>query len=394
MKNVLIVSQNFYPEIGSAANRMKNIFFELHKKGYNVHVLTTEPSYPNQYIYQDRKYFNNEELNILENTHIHRLTMKHEKQKDALTSRLYYYIEFMIKVHVFVKQSEHLFDTIYVSSPNIFAAWGVLFLKEINSTKVLEIRDLWPDSVVDIGKININVFLPILKYLELQMYRKSDKIIINNPAFENHIRKMVKHKPVLFLPNAMNENEHYLDEKHPEFTVGYTGNIGYAQGIEDLKRLSLALNENNIHFNVIPYGVHANEFRTFIKEQHLEYVHAYPVVDRDACLNFLSKCHVSVALLKPSKTFLNVLPGKVIDSICTNVPIITNLGGYTNQLINDNLIGFAKKDANINEIIEQILSLKNDSSKLREYVQNTEKVKDSQFLWRKNIDKLIKFIEE
>lgn len=45
-KRVLIITQNFYPEIGSAGNRMKNIYLLLQDKGFDVDVLTTDPTYP------------------------------------------------------------------------------------------------------------------------------------------------------------------------------------------------------------------------------------------------------------------------------------------------------------------------------------------------------------
>ncbi|MDQ7193868.1 glycosyltransferase WbuB, partial [Staphylococcus felis] len=33
--SVLLISQNFYPELGSAANRMKKLFEQLDQNGYS-----------------------------------------------------------------------------------------------------------------------------------------------------------------------------------------------------------------------------------------------------------------------------------------------------------------------------------------------------------------------
>lgn len=62
MKKILMITQNFYPEIGSAANRMKNIYLELEKKGYEVTVLTSDPSYPNRNLYKDPSYWGNGDI--------------------------------------------------------------------------------------------------------------------------------------------------------------------------------------------------------------------------------------------------------------------------------------------------------------------------------------------
>ncbi|WP_254260070.1 hypothetical protein [Listeria fleischmannii] len=50
-KRILIISQNFPPEIGSAANRMKGICQCLNEVA-DVTVWTTEPHYPYKQLYQ------------------------------------------------------------------------------------------------------------------------------------------------------------------------------------------------------------------------------------------------------------------------------------------------------------------------------------------------------
>lgn len=109
MKSILLISQNFYPEIGSAANRMKNIFNHLVDHGYDVYILTTQPSYPNEKMYKDEKYWNDERLNNVADNRVIRLAMRHEKQKKSMSSRLYYYIEFMLKAHYFCKAYRKIF---------------------------------------------------------------------------------------------------------------------------------------------------------------------------------------------------------------------------------------------------------------------------------------------
>lgn len=57
-----MVTQNFYPEIGSASNRMKNIYLELNERGYDVKILTSDPSYPNRNLYKDSSYWYDENI--------------------------------------------------------------------------------------------------------------------------------------------------------------------------------------------------------------------------------------------------------------------------------------------------------------------------------------------
>lgn len=394
MKSILLISQNFYPEIGSAANRMKNIFNHLVDHGYDVYILTTQPSYPNEKMYKDEKYWNDERLNNVLDNRVIRLAMRHEKQKKSMSSRLYYYIEFMLKVHYFVKHTEKYFDLIYVTSPNIFAPWGTLFLqRDITTNKtILEIRDLWPDSVSALDKMNIDVLMPMLRLMEKRMYRNAKKIVVNNMSFIPHIQKYVKNKDFLFLPNAINDEELNLRPKKAAFSVVYTGNLGFAQDNKQLEEIAVALNKNKIPFNAIVYGIHANDFRRFVDEQQLEYVNVFETLPKSECLSFTSEHHVALSILKQSEVFMNVLPGKVIDALCMEVPVVTNLGGFTQALIQNYEVGSNIESASTEELVEAILTYKDDPFMLRRHTENTKKIRSEIFRWETNIHKLMDFI--
>lgn len=394
MKKVLIITQNFYPEIGSAANRMKNIFNLLTENGYDVHVLTTKPSYPNEKMYKEEKYWN-EPLIDSSNDKIFRLKMKNEKQKGSMKSRIAYYIEFMMKVHFFVRKTRNKFDFIFISSPNIFAPWGALFLqKENNAVKILEIRDLWPDSIEAIEMINIGPFMPILRKLEKRMYIKADKIVVNNLYFIDHIKNVIKSpKEFLFIPNGINKNEIVDVQKFNQFSVIYTGNLGYAQDTIFIEELAKKLNNEKINFNTIVYGVNARDFKDFVNSNNMKYVNVFDSMTRVECLKLTAKHHLSVSILKDTSVFLNVMPGKVVDSICANVPVITNLGGYTNDLINQYKVGFAKVSASPDDVFNAIVDYQKNYKKLEQHTKNTEKLKNEYFVWEENIKKLIEFME-
>ena len=65
---ILLITQNFYPELGSASNRLGVIFKLLNKSDYDTYVLTTQPTYPYQNLFNDSEYYNDSELNSLDKT--------------------------------------------------------------------------------------------------------------------------------------------------------------------------------------------------------------------------------------------------------------------------------------------------------------------------------------
>ena len=387
---ILLITQNFYPEIGSGANRLKNLYKYL-SKNHKVEVLTTHPSYPNAKMYEEDKYWNDTEIS--QSRDIMRLKMRMDKQSKSMFLRLLYYFELSYKVWVYVKEYQHLYDCIYVTSPNIFIPWAAFFQKRNRSVKrILEVRDLWPDSVKDVEKLNINLFFPILKLMEKLLYKASDKIVINNEGFRKYIKEMVRNKEILYLPNAFTEEEVAFEELGKNFRVIYTGNIGFAQSYEKLQELATRLEAEKIDFKIIGYGMNAHLFKSYIDFNYFKYVTFEEEKTREECLVDIRQSNIQLSILKDSEVFLNVLPGKVIDGIASGVPIVTNLGGFTGELVNGNKVGYAKEGATTDELVSAILKIKEDRALELTLRNNSRKLLESEFLWEININKLENFL--
>ncbi len=390
---ILIITQNFYPEIGSAANRITNLYkLLLHNKNV-VNILTTTPAYPNKKLFYNSKYFNDVNLNDSKKNRVYRIKSSFPKQSKFLFLRILYFAEEFIKLRRFLRSNSKKYNIIYVTSPNIFLAWGTLFFKEKNIKYILEIRDLWPDSVNHINGIKIHLIMPILKYLEKQMYLSADKIIINTPSFREHINNLTNvNKPILYLPNGINKSEVLNNKKHEEFTVIYTGNLGYAQDVNKLISIAKNLNRKCIKFTAIIYGPKSDYFKNEVK--NLSYVNIKKPMPRSECLKEISKAHVSLSILKPSEVFLNVLPGRIIDAICMGTIPVANLGGYTEKILTESNIGISEKNIDTETLINNILNLKHNPNKLKLMRYNTINFRNDNFIWEKNIKYLDYFLKD
>lgn len=398
MGRVLLVTQNFYPEIGSGANRYKNIFTLLNRNGIKADVLTSDPSYPNASMYKTDEYWNDTYIND-KNSQIFRIKTLLNKQSKSHIKRILYYIEVMIQTHKFIKKNAKHYESIIVTSPNIFMPLAVVPLKnKIEAEIILDVRDLWPDSIYALNIRWINLFKPVLNYLERYIYNQSSKIIYNHRGFKNHILKRIKikNKPLLYLPNSINKDElnSVVAEKVDDFTVFYSGNLGFAQNSEELLAIAQRLNQLNIKFDAIVYGLHANEFKENVHKLNLEHVTIYDVLPRLECLKFMKERHLSLSLLIEDDIFMNILPGKIIDSISLGIPVISNIGNEASDMINENHLGFSKEKASVNEIIENIQSLKSDSKMYELYCNNCSDYTTKHLVWDNNIKALIELMNK
>jgi len=390
---ILLITQNFYPEIGSGANRLKNLYTHLSKDN-DVDVLTTPPTYPNQKLYQEQKYW--DEPDIDRAPEILRLRMRIDKQSKSLKMRVLYYMELAYKVWLYVKRYQCDYDVVYVTSPNIFLPWATFFAqkKQAGVKKILEVRDLWPDSVKEIEKLKINWFFPILKRMEKQIYKLADKIIVNNEEFKDHILRITPKKEILYLPNSLQKSEIDFKEANGSFKVIYTGNIGLAQNYEQIKEVADYLEQNKIIFNIIGYGAYAHELRDNIEEQNMKYVTFYDEKSREECLKLTRNHNVALSLLKESEVFLRVLPGKVVDAIGSGVPVVSNLSGYSANLINHSNVGFSKPKATTADIIKMIKEIKDNPDLEKEMRLNARKLTEDLFIWENNILSLNGFLKD
>ncbi|TDM14910.1 glycosyltransferase family 4 protein [Macrococcus bovicus] len=389
---ILLVTQNFYPEIGSGANRFRNLY--KHLSGHHqVDVLTTEPSYPNEKMYQDQKFWYDEQIN--QSADIKRIKMRTSKQSRSMAMRLLYYFELGLKVRRTIRKQQAAYDVLYVTTPNIFMPWAAFFGQRHETKRVLEVRDLWPDSLTGIDKLKSFKFIfPVLKFLEKRMYRVSDTIIINNEGFRAHIEQLAPQVKQYYFPNAFNQEELAFSEVTENFKVIYTGNIGFAQSYDQLIEVAEGLEERGIYFNAVVYGMNAHNFFNYIQEHNFKYVTAYHEKSRQECLEMIRTHNIQLSLLKETDTFLTVLPGKIIDGIGCGVPVVTNLGGYANQLINDNQVGYAKERATTTEILDAIEQIKHNHALEQQMRENARTLVQEEFLWEKNIKKLEEVLKQ
>lgn len=393
---ILLITQNFYPEIGSAANRMKNIFQLLESDGYDVSVLTTEPSYPNRKLYLDKKFWNIDQLNTSPN--VNRIRVKNRKYSFSIFNRLIYYLEISFKMLKHILTDKTKYNTVIVTSPPIFVAFvGMIAKAKYKSKVILDVRDLWPESLKGVGVFNYKFIIKFFSLLEKHLYKKADYIIINSMGFKDYIIKKAKisSKKILFIPNAAREDEVVsLPTSKKQFKVIYTGNIGLAQDVDFLKDLVMKLNKYNIKLTIVGYGIKKNELIEFINRENLQNVEVMNPTTREECLNLNIQHDVGVLSLNNKDVFDTVLPGKLIDYMLSGLPVVGAVSGFSKELIENYHTGYVSENRDSNEIVKYILYLKNNPKVREEMTKNSIELIMSHFSWDKNIKKLTTILEK
>lgn len=356
-------------------------------------VLTTDPTYPEKSFYDYHDLWDEEELNS-QNEKFIRVKVKNKKYAFNFLNRLFYYLEIMLRMIIFIFKDKNKYDLIYVTTPPIFVAFAGIIAKFRYKTKmILDIRDLWPDSLKGVGIFKNPMIIGFFKLAEKYVYSQSDHIIINSQGFQKHLQD--QEAKLTFIPNSARREElpRGIKRMSKEFKVVFAGNLGLAQDVNVFRDIVIRLKDYNIKFMILGYGVNKKELEREILEKELNHVEFFMPVSRKECLKIMANCDIGIATLNHSVIFETVLPGRIIDYLSCRLPVVASVSGYSKELIEREKVGLIAKTKTSNEMVSHILHLYNNPNLVESMKQNCGTFIEKNFLWENNIlilDELIK----
>ncbi|MDX1901432.1 MAG: glycosyltransferase family 4 protein [Gammaproteobacteria bacterium] len=225
-------------------------------------------------------------------------------------------------------------DVIIGSSPHLFSAFAAQKLaQQLHKPFILEVRDIWPDTLVELGRFTSkHALIKGMKWIELYLYRHADKIISLLPCSSNYfIQSGVKEKNILWLPNAIDSAiiETELLEKKPDqtFTFMYAGAHGMANDLETVvnaaKILQAQPTAHHIKISLIGEGPVKLRLKQMASEATLNNITFMDPVPKKNIYNILNQADAYLMLLKDSPVFRwGISPNKLFDYMMMAKPII------------------------------------------------------------------------
>jgi len=224
-------------------------------------------------------------------------------------------------------------DVIVGSSPHLFAALGAERLaKRFKKPFILEIRDLWPESLVDLGRFtHKHPLIKMMKWIESHLYKKANKVISLLPNANPYlIERGVKPTDIVWLPNSVDvEKIPTLPEreKNKKFTVTYAGAHGVANDLETVISAAKILEQQNLsqHIRICLIGEGPEKLRLqqMAKNANLTMIEFMDAVPKNAIYSVLNNADVFLMLLKDSPVFRwGISPNKLFDYLIMQRPVI------------------------------------------------------------------------
>ncbi len=375
--HVLLITQYFPPEIGAAATRWGDYVQILIKKGHRVTVLCEMPNYPLGTYFPGYKRQWVKQEKVSPNLTIIR-SFAWANNRDSAIKKLGHYLVFMFSglLTAFRLKNYHV---LIVSSPPLFVGVIGAIISKIKSIYFfLDIRDLWPESVMALGEVRSKWVFNMGKKLESFIYKSTNGYILTVPGFKKHFTNHYPeqlNKPMINLINGVSNTFFDLAKKYDRipgkrFAVLYSGNMGLAQGLESVIEAADILQKYPIDFKFVGSGVKQKALKTKADKLGLKNVVFLPVQKKEELIKLIKKASVCLVPLKNNPLFKKAIPSKMFEYMACGRPVIVSISGEVTEIIKKAKSGLISSPEDANSIADSILYYYNNRGKIIEQGRN------------------------
>jgi glycosyltransferase involved in cell wall biosynthesis len=369
MKDILIITSYFPPEIGAASNRIFHLAEGLHKSKFNVTVITPLPNYPTGNIFEPYR-GKRKHISIENNIKIYRLWIYATVSKNKVV-RLFAMLSYSFSLVWFFIFNK-IPKTVIIQSPPLLVAFtSILFLKSKKRKLILNVSDLWPLAGLKLGALKKNFGYRILEKIEFYNYKYSDLILGQSDEILTHIRSIIQYKETFLYRNYPNIDTKELqpsENSSGKIKMVYAGLLGVAQGIY---KLCQKLDYTNIEFHIYGAGPEQKQIEDFVNENE-----NLPIFYHGD----LSRKELHRTLLNYDLTIIPLLiriygsvPSKIFEYAKLGLPMLYFGGGEGETIVRENNLGWVAEAGNydnLNLTLSQ-LTTKDLNSKFKYSIKNT-----------------------
>jgi glycosyltransferase involved in cell wall biosynthesis len=380
MKTIWILNHYAMTPEQGGGTRHYNFALELVNRGYKVYVFSSS-------------YIHNTNINTISNNEefkeeiiggINWVWIKtHPYSKNGIArflGILNYYFFMTRKYSRFEKP-----DVVIGSSVHPFACLaGITISKKTKSKCISEIRDLWPQTLIDMEKINKNnIISKILYRIEKYIYKQSEEIIVTAPGMSDYIENLgFEKEKIVYINNGVdtkrfeeNKDKHdenvqtIMNESAGKFKCMYTGALGEANNIENLIFTAKLLRDkgyNDIIFIIVGDGPERKRLVRMVEEFGIDNVKFYNPIKKESIPSLLANSDINIFNLKKIEILkYGISANKLFDYMCSAKPIIfacETKGDY----VKDSECGISVEPENPRAIADAVIKLYNLSKEERE----------------------------
>jgi len=364
--NVLIITDTYPPIARAGANLMRDLSLEFRDHDHKVFVVTAVESNGKT----ERKVQVSDEEGIT----VVRVSVDRYKGIGYIRRG----IREEIMPYIVSKNAERiltgvLFDLVITYSPPLNMYKITRRLSSKKSIKFLFLRDIHPQTGVDLGIIKNKLVYAFYRAKEKRLYKMSDHIfsqlpsdrefLLNNNPYLNpqNVSVLYNFKRIQNHNDSQQANQKDYSKEfglENKFILVYAGNLSEAQDAEKILQLAEELKSfPDIAVVIMGFGKDREKLMKMREQMDLTNVMMLDPLPAGEYEAFLKLCHVGLIHLNGNFKTHN-FPGKTLDYMYAGIPIIAKLnrGNDLERIIDEAQCGYSSNRSLV-ELKDKILTL-------------------------------------
>lgn len=402
---ILFLTDFFPPEASAAAARTYEHCKKWVELGADITVITGAPNYPTGKVYQgykNRLYFKE----IIDDIKVIRVWTYTTANKGTIRRTLDY---MSFGFSAFIAGLFQKYDIVIGTSPNLFTAITARQLKCMKKKPmIMEVRDLWPESIKAVGAVKDGLILKYFEWQERRCYKRANKVVCVTQGIRDRLieRGIPKDKIVLhtngvdlenFQPKEKNNsllNKLGLKDK---IIVSYIGTLGMAHSLDFIIRAAKKVKNPEIHFLFVGGGAEKENLIELKKELELDNVSILPVIPKEEVSAYIACADIALVNLKKTDLFLGALPSKIFENAAMGKPILLGLKGEAEKVIDKYGAGLSFEPENEEDFLEKLEELIKNKEFYKSCVKGCAKLAkdyDRNLIAKQMLDTIKKIVEK
>ncbi|MEY4167767.1 MAG: hypothetical protein RIR52_1591 [Acidobacteriota bacterium] len=263
-------------------------------------------------------------------------------------------------------------DVVIGTSPQFFcavAAWLLSRWKRVPF--VFEVRDIWPQSAIELGALRNRLVIGILEKIEQHLYRAATLIVVVAESTRPYLLdRGIPDNKIVVIPNGIDpgflefrgQGPAEIRDAHgwrESFLVSYIGTHGLSHALEVVLAAAGQLEDcPEIHFLFVGEGAEKSRLLALAAGASLRNVTFLNEQPRETLPALYRASDIGLVTLRRLPIFTRVLPSKLFELMGTGCPIICSVEGEAAQLVERSGAGVCIEPENPDALREAIVRLR------------------------------------
>jgi len=385
--HILLIHQAFAALDEPGGTRHHELARSLVQRGHTVSIIASPISYLTGSRRSDQKAFimhSQPEAGI----HLMRCNTYHALHRSFI-HRVFSFFGFMVSSFI-AGLGVRKVDLVWGTSPPIFQGFTAWLLAGFKGVPFLfEVRDLWPEFAIAVGVLTNKTLIRLSLWLERFLYRHADRVIINSPGFEEHVRQRGARQvdlvpngadPAMFNPDDRGETFRALHHLNDNYVLLYAGAHGMSNDLGVLLEAArLLADQPHIQIVLLGDGKEKANLQGQAAALGLTNVSFIASVPKEAMTGAMAAADACVAILKPVEAYKTTYPNKVFDYMCAGRPVVLAIDGVIRQVVEAADCGFFTQPGDPQALAAAVRSLASNPQRSREMGLNGRRYIEANF---------------